>query len=141
MSIKGFIKTGLSYFKYLFIAVWLVFSFLTFYFIVNSDISFNSPPNFIQEMVITCITISSIVIAAIIAYYAIITQKMEIVDIGRISMDVLFIPVLTVFFGLFSLYFSFFEEYFIWAKNLFALTMELTITNFLILYLITKSVK
>ena len=80
-----------------------------------------------------CITVSSVIIASILAMVAIIVTKVSNKIIYRL-LDVSAIPFFGLICGFFSLYLSYFD--FNNSKFLLALTMEFTIGGIFALYLI-----
>ncbi len=118
------------------IIVWLIFAVITALVIATTPlITFCYPHNLIKDMASICINVSSFALATILAICAIIAARPNS-NINNLPIMLAFIPILGIFSGFLALSFSYFSDNFDFAKLLFALTIEFTIGNFLVFYLI-----
>lgn len=119
------------------VIVWLIFAAITAVVIAFSPgITFSNPLGLIKDISTVCINISSFVLATVLAICTIIAATHPEKSIKDIPLHAAFVPVFAIAFGLVALSFSYFENTFEYAKYFFAITIELTIGNFLVLYLI-----
>ena len=107
--------------------------------IMDPRITYDKPSGFIGGLSTACITISSIILAAIYAIITIIGVRSP----EKVKKYVPFsiIPIVGISLGLFSLYFSFFENTFPTVKFLIAFSMGFTIISFIVVYLITNKLQ
>jgi len=115
--------------------VWLVvFVLIPIHIVIYPNFSeSNSTFEMIRGLDNACITVSSVIIATILAMMAIIITKVPNIVIYRL-LDVSAIPFFGIVTGLFSLYLSYVD--FNSSKLLLAFTMEFTIGGIFVLYLI-----
>jgi hypothetical protein len=103
--------------------------------ISNPLITYDSPVGLVKDLATASITVSSIVLATILGICAIIANKSE----EHLPIQVSILPILGIVCGLFALYFSFFESDFSKAKSLLAVSLELTIGSFMIIFILLNS--
>jgi hypothetical protein len=115
--------------------VWLgVFILIPIHIVIYPNFSETASTfEMIRSLDNACITVSSVILATILAMMAIIITKVPKIDIYRL-LDVSSLPFFGIVTGLFSLYLSYFD--FSSSKFLLAFTMEFTIGGIFALYLI-----
>lgn len=102
----------------------------------NPLIDFKNYGVMIRDLSNACITICSITIATILGVMAIISTRSTYNKTHSSLIDIIIFPVYGILFGFLSIYTSYFEEYFSTSKFLNGITIMLTITSILVIYII-----
>jgi len=132
----GWMEKVTQYMEWPVIFFWIILAAgVAFVITMNPNITID----FIKDLSNACITISSIALATILAFFAIISTKMKTEQIKKLPIGLIIIPIFGAFLGLFALYFAYFNLNS--AKILLAVSMEFTVGNFLVLYSLANKEK
>jgi len=132
----GLIEELTDYMEWPVIVVWFFIAVGVAFVVINNS---NVTLDFVKDLSNACLTISSISLATILAFFAIIATKMNSGQIKKLPIGLIIIPILGAFLGLFALYFAYFNLNS--AKILLAISMEFTVGNFLVLYSLVEKQK
>lgn len=104
----------------------------------SPTINFENSAAMIHDLANACITISSIILATILAITAILINRKSAKSLTIWLINTCSLPIFGIIFGLISLFYSYIEGFFQYAKTTLVLSIMFTILGILAIYIVLE---